>query len=200
VEHFQIERLDDIVPAIERIGRIACNPPLADQAVRRFDDALEAVRRRVAGLPRPRVLFVIGHERPLAAGPGTFIADLIELAGGVNAGSDVKGHQAWRNTGIEGLLVAAPDVLVCQAEPARQDAARAFYLRLADLPAARGKQVYVVTDPLWSIPGVHLADLAGRLADMIHPRASSTQPGQAGQRPAPSGPAPSRPAAGAGHD
>ena len=169
IEHFQIESLAEVAAAAERVARIVGEPEVGRRAADDFRARLESLRRRTRPLPKKRVLFVIGLDRPLVAGPGTFLAEMIDAAGGVNAGADVKGSGLWRNTGAEGILAARPDVLIVQAEPGREPAAREFYQKLADLPAARAGQVHVLSDQLWTIPGLHLADLAQRLAAMIHP-------------------------------
>jgi len=170
IEQFHIETLADIRAAIERIGQILGREDLARRGLRRFDAKLNAVSRSVAGLARPRVLFVTGADRPAVAGPGTFVHDLIELAGGVNAGTDIPGNTRWRETHVEAILAAAPEVLICQAHRADQvESVRAYWLGWENLPAARDRRVHVVTDRHWSIPSIRVADLAPKLAEMIHP-------------------------------
>jgi iron complex transport system substrate-binding protein len=170
VVQVQLEALNDLPAAMDRIGEVLDRADLAAKHKAAFAAKLDAVRRRVAGRPRPRVLFVMGTDRPVASGPGTFVSDLIELAGGVNAGADIPGQVRWRPTHIEAVLKAAPDVLICQVSSAEQaDAARGYWLKWRDLPAARAGRVYVVTDVHWSIPSTRLADLAPKLAEMIHP-------------------------------
>ncbi len=173
IEQFQIETLADIKAAIERIGRILGREDLARQGVQRFEAKLDAVSRPLAGLARPRVLFVTGTDRPAVAGPGTFIHELIGLAGGVNVGTEIPGKTRWRETHVEAILAAAPEVLICQARRADEvESVKAYWLGWENLPAARDKRVHVVTDRHWSIPSIRVADLAPKLAEMIHPGAA----------------------------
>ena len=165
----ELERLSDIPAAIERIGDIAGRPDLAAACRAAFDAKILLVRKRVAGLARPRVLFVMGTDRPTAAGSDNFVHDLIELAGGVNVGAEIPGATRWRRTHIDAIAKAAPDVLICQSLAQGAAAgARAYWLQWRDLPASAGGRIHVVTDPEWSIPSTHLADLAMDLAEMIH--------------------------------
>jgi iron complex transport system substrate-binding protein len=172
VEHFEIETLADAAEAVERLGRIAGREDVGRQARERFEARLEAVRRRVADRPRPRVMFVMGYDRPSTAGRGSFIEQLIELAGGANAaGYAVR----WPRTNAEAILRAQPEVLICQVDPGREDDARRYWQKLADLPAVRDGRVHVVTDPHWTIPSLRIADIAERLAALLHPEAATRE-------------------------
>jgi len=166
IEHFTIETLDDIASAIERIGRIVGRPDLGAERRRSFAVRLSAVRKRVIGLNRPRVMFVYGFKRPSTAGAGTFIDDMIVLAGGVNAAAERL--SGWRNVDIEQIIAARPDVLICLTDEASRDEATEFWHRLEDLPAAKAGRVYVVTDRNWTIPSTRSALYAQQLARMIH--------------------------------
>ncbi len=166
VIQLELERLADVPAAMARIGQVVAN-----ERRRAFTTQLDAVRQRVASLPKPRVLFVMGTDRPVAAGPESFIGDLIEVAGGVNAGADIPGRKPWRRTHIDAIVKAAPDVLICQnSEKGATERVRRYWLKWKDLPAALTGRVYVVNDPGWSIPSPRLADRADELADMVHAR------------------------------
>jgi ABC-type hemin transport system substrate-binding protein len=176
IEHFEIETLADIRRAVERIGRLVGKADLGRRRAERFQQQLEAVRRRARGRARPRVLFVIGYEKPAVAGKGTFIDDLVGLCGGVNAGDPGRPHKRWRTVDLEEILAAAPEVIVCQADPARREAARQYWLARGELPAARAGRVHVVTDSRWTIPSTFSAEIARRLAGLIHPPAGEGPP------------------------
>jgi len=169
IEKFEIETLKDILSAIDRIGQVLGKADVASRFKKGFLARLDAVRSRVRGLPRPRVLFTMGYGSPVVARDDNFIGDLIELAGGKNAGADIKGLQRWQKADIESVLVAAPEVLICQADPGREAKARQFWTAVRDLPAARDQRVFVVTDRRWTIASAHVAELAEKLSDMIHP-------------------------------
>jgi len=114
------------------------------------------------------MLFVIGTGRPWASRGGTFVGDLIEVVGGVNAGADLPGTNLWMPTDIDSIVAVAPDVIICQADDTSAEEARAYWLQWADLPAARNGRVIVVTDPEWSQPSTRLAALAADLAEQIY--------------------------------
>jgi len=168
IEHFTIETLGDVAEAIRRIGRLIGRAELGERHSRAFEARLQSVSRRVSLLPRPSVLFVIGYERPLTGGTGTFVDEMITLAGGANVAAE-QGYAGWKNLNRENILAMAPEVLICQTKPGREQAARDYWLGLNDLPAAKEGRIYTVTDDRWSIPSVWSADLAARLSMLIHP-------------------------------
>jgi len=183
VEQFEVATLADIRRAVRRLGEVAGRKDLADKTLQRFDGRLSAVRRSVAGRSRPRVLFVMGHRRPFAAREGTFLDELIEIAGGVNAGRDIPGRRTWESATLESILAARVDVLVCQVAPNEAKAARQAWVSLDGMPAARSGRIHIVTDNRWTIASTLLADRAEELRDMMHPGGDAA-PGQAARRPA----------------
>ena len=162
IEHFEIETLTDIASAMERIGQIAGRTELGSDRKEQFLAELESVRARA---PLPRVLFTDGHEPPLVAGKGTFIHQMVELAGGVNAAANYKG---WVNLNKEAIQAAAPDVLICRTDAGQEEAVKARWMGLPNLPAARTGRVYMVTDRDWTIPSARMAKLARRLSEMMY--------------------------------
>lgn len=89
------------------------------------------------------------------AGPGTFIGELLELAGGENVFSDLGVLYGPVNT--EAFLVREIDLLLA-AEGA------AVGLPQVAIPLRR-------VSPAMEIPGPHLADAALELARTLHPEA-----------------------------
>ena len=170
IVHFEIETLADIASAMEQIGRIAGREELGKARKEQFLDELASLRSRVPAGPPPRVLFTDGHEPPLVAGRGTFIHQMIELAGGVNAASRYKG---WTTLNKEVIQAAAPDVLICRTDAGREDAVKGRWMSLPELPAARTGRVYIVTERDWTIPSGRTAKMARKLFDMIHAKAAT---------------------------
>jgi iron complex transport system substrate-binding protein len=166
IEHFTIETLDDLAAAMERIGRIAGNAPVGLSAAAEFRAKLEAVRARVRDLPRRRVLFVTDFKTFGSAGRGTFIDQMIDAAGGTNVAAKYSG---WVTLTAESILLASPEVLICQVDAGGEAKALDYWRGLKDTPAARTGAIHVVTDRQWTIPTAAMADLAATLAQMIHP-------------------------------
>jgi iron complex transport system substrate-binding protein len=175
-----IESLSDIPAAMLKIGQELGCEKVARRKADAFNQAVLAVEQRVRLLPRKRTIFVMGTDRPTAAGEGTFVADMIAAAGGVNVGAAISGQTIWRPAQIEAVIAVRPDVLICQVSPGREEAAKTYWMQWKDIPAATAGQVYVVSDPDWSIPGPNLARLLPKLSAMIHGKpagaAATSQP------------------------
>jgi iron complex transport system substrate-binding protein len=108
-------------------------------------------------------MFVVGYEEPLGAGKGTFLDEMITLAGGKNVLAEhISG---WKKPSLEAIIDLAPEVIVCQCSPGREAAAVAYWKTvMAAQPAAR---VIAVTDTDWTLPAGHLADYTADLQQMI---------------------------------
>ncbi len=169
LEHFSIETLADIGTALRRMATIAGQPALGQQRAAAFEQGLELIRQQSATLERPRVLFVMGSEKPGTAGTGTFLHELIELAGGINAAAN---QQGWTTLNVEYVLAAQPDVLVCWTSERDAERDRDRWEALEDLPAAQTGRVHVITETSWTLPTPELLRHAGELQAMLHPQAT----------------------------
>ena len=87
-----IESLSDIPAAMIKIGQELGCEKAARQKAGAFNQDIQAVEQHVRILPRKRTIFLMGTDRPTAAGEGTFVADMIAAAGGVNVGAAVSGQ------------------------------------------------------------------------------------------------------------
>lgn len=78
------DRLADIFGMIALLGEMLALPDRAEELEGELRRELSEVRERVAGRPPVRTLFLLGGDPPWVAGPGTFIHELVEIAGGLN--------------------------------------------------------------------------------------------------------------------
>ena len=83
------DQIEDVRTIVHQMGKIMGRSEAADTLVADLDRQLADVRARVAGAERPRVAYVLGGTPPWVAGPGTFIADLLDVAGGENVFADL---------------------------------------------------------------------------------------------------------------
>ncbi len=171
---FKLHDISEILRAVDKIGELTRRAHLARRARAAFQQKLERVRLLVNGRSTKRVAFVLdsGAHQIMAAGPGTFIDDLIRAAGGTNAAKDLPGRQFWRKTDPESLLAARPHVLICQVDPSQPNATRRAlqqWSRYLNQPGIILERVEVVSDRRWTFPSTRVADLAEPMARIIHP-------------------------------
>lgn len=169
--------LPDVTATIRQVGRRVGHASQADDLAARIERDLDAVRRSVAGRPRPRTALIFAREEGslrgiYASGGIGFMHDLLETAGGTDVFTDIKRESLQATTEI--LLARAPDVIL-EVRPAanwtaeKLAAERAVWRTLSSLPAVRSGRVYLVADDRLSIPGPRLAEAAKMIAQVLHP-------------------------------
>jgi iron complex transport system substrate-binding protein len=160
--------LDDLRGAIRAIAAALGDPERGEALVARIDGELEAVRRRVAGLPSRRVLLVVGHRPLIVAGGGTLQDELLRIAGGTNVAADVG--QAFPQIATEVVVERAPDVIL-DAAMGTEEGGRDLFAPLTSVPAvANGRVVAIQPDALFRA-GPRVGEAAAALARVIHPDA-----------------------------
>ncbi len=162
--------VDGVLGSIRTVARLAGIPaagePLAESLQRRID----AVRARTAGLPedaRPAVFYEVWPDKLRTAGPGSFIHDLIELAGGRNVAADTG--QPYPEFSVESLVAADPAVIITPFEQTARDLAQGRRPGWQGIRAVREGRVVVVDQDLVSRPGPRLVDGLEAFARAIHP-------------------------------
>ncbi len=165
------ERLTDVRRTLRNLGTLLGRPEAADSMLAAIDAGLDSVRAAVAGLPRPEVLYLESHDPPLVVGSGTYIDDLLGVAGAHNVFADADAP--WPQVALEEIVRRQPDVIVLPSfNPDRPDTA---WLRTAPgwraLRAVRAGRVHVVPESRFSRPGPGVAAVARQLARLLHPDA-----------------------------
>jgi iron complex transport system substrate-binding protein len=167
--------MQEMLESVRIIGRETGRPDAAGALIARIQADLDDVRRRVAGLARKKVLFAfpmtVGSSRIMVAGRGTFVDELLTVAGAENAYPD---RANWPSIGPQQVVALAPDVVIINAAgddaPAdRIDGIRRAWQSLPSVPAVASGRVHVLTESYLTIPGPRVGQAARLLAETIHP-------------------------------
>jgi len=159
----------DMPRTLRDLGALTGHAADAARQLAALQGGLAAVRARVAGQRRPRVLVVVWPEPLYVAGRETFTHDLIEVAGGQNVAADARGYTTFP---LERVLAAAPEIIILPTHAASgtgDAAAVAYWSRWPTLPAVRDHRVFAIEDAIISRPGARLVQGAERLAALLHP-------------------------------
>lgn len=168
--------LADVTTTIQALGERIGNGGEARALTGRIEAQLAAVRRRVDGLPRPRVLVVFGRERLAlraiyASGGRGFVHDMVAVAGGDNVFADVTREAVQATTEL--ILARRPDlILELRADPLTEAEVRqeiATWAQLQGVPAVRNQRVHIVSDPRTVVPGPRVAEGVEVIAAVLHP-------------------------------
>jgi len=172
------DTMPELMETIQAIGRETHTGEASATLSAWIRENLEAVRRRVQGRTRPKVLvafpMTVGSAQMMVAGRGTFIDELIGVAGGENAYPAVA---EWPTVTPAKVIAMAPDVVIINAvggdaAPDRVQAIQRAWQQWATVPAVRKARVHVLTAPFLTIPGPRVGMAAECLADLIHPDAA----------------------------
>jgi len=159
--------LEEVLGSVLRIGAAVGRDAEAHALVAGLRRRLDVVRRRVVGLPRPRVVVLEWTDPPYT--PGHWLPDMVETAGG----ECVLGRAGERSVRVawEDVAAARPEVVV--VAPCGYDAAgaatQAEALSAAGLLPAGARVLPVDADGLWARPGPRLVDGVEELAAFLHP-------------------------------
>ena len=169
------ETLDEVYADIGLVGELLGADPEAEALVTDMRDRVDAIVAAVDGVERPATLYEVFYAEgsTYTAGEGSFLAALIELAGGEPVTGDAQGLIA-----TEDLVAADPELILlgtASYDPGLADAEAALAAvgarpGWAELAAVRdGAVVPYLDDILTTRPGPRIVDGLEALARAIHP-------------------------------
>lgn len=165
---FAPQKLTEIYDCIERMGRITGAENAAHTVVAEMRRKVASVTAAVAKAPnRPLVFYEVWPDPLFTAGPGSFIDELINLAGGSNIAADAK--TAWPVLSMETVIVRNPDVILTPFARAESVISGKNKASWANIKAVRQNRVYQVDQDIISRPGPRLADGLMTIAKLLHP-------------------------------
>ena len=159
--------LDEVLESVLTLGAATGHAEEASALVASLHDRLDAVRLRVAGRDRPRVVVLEWTDPPYA--PGHWLPEMVVAAGGepvLGAAGEKSVRTTW-----DAVHAARPDVIVCA--PCGYDRAGAqaqadSLVSAGVLPT--GTPVHAVdANGSWARPGPRLVDGVEELAAILHP-------------------------------
>lgn len=163
--------IEDVLGHIQALGRMLGRAEAADALAQDMRRRIAEVKARTESRPRPRLLYVLNSEPLITVGPGSFIHQLIELAGGTNVA-----HRAtvpYPRLSMEEVIHQDPEILlfpVAKTE-AVSEAEQQAWRRWASLTAVKRGQFRQIPSDLLNRPGPRVVDALEALARIIHPDA-----------------------------
>ncbi|MFQ5789519.1 MAG: ABC transporter substrate-binding protein [Acidobacteriota bacterium] len=178
------QSLSDVYDAIEAIGEAVGSREEGERLARQTRMELEAIGRRAKGLARPRVLCVVdripGTLRDLyVATGGSFLAELIEIAGGEPITPPAA--MSYARVTMEAVVSLDPDVILdvvqalhapvtlLPAQGSLTEDPLAVWGELAQVRAVRDGRVHPLRDTTLIHPSQLVVQTARRIARALHP-------------------------------
>ena len=168
--------VEDIFGHLTTIGRMLDRSAAANDLTMSLRRQLAELKTRVEGVPPVRVLYVLNSQPLITVGPGSFIDQLITMAGGINvaAGSGMP----YPRLSMEVVLQQDPEVLLFPVgktegiSVAEQEAWRQWPTITA---VSRGRLHQIPAD-LLNRPGPRIVQALEILADTLHPELTAHRP------------------------
>ncbi len=163
------QTVEDIFSHMQTIGRIVERQAEAAALVMELRQQLAAIKQRVQGRPPVRVLYVLNSQPLITPGPGSFIDQLIALAGGINVAA--KSVSPYPRLSMETVLLEDPEVLIFPvgATEGISEGEQLAWKRWSGLSAIKQGRMYQIPADLLNRPGPRIVQGLERLATLLHP-------------------------------
>jgi iron complex transport system substrate-binding protein len=174
----EINTLEDIWTAIHTIGQTLRAEERASSLIQKIKDDLRVIKDKIHDHPPKKVFLTLGHTPGdltglMTTGPGTFMHELVSVAGGANIFSDASG--LYPQISKESLVKRQPEVII-EAIPGgipkeKLRLLKKDWTQLPMLPAVKSGNIHYLTEDFLLIPGVRIAQTVRRFAEIFHPEA-----------------------------
>jgi len=158
------EILDDIL----LVGRITGEEENATALVANMTQRMEEIKNKTRDVKRPTVAHVTWHDPIWVAGSGTVQDEVIEIAGGENAFSDIKD---WGTVSLEEFIDRNPDVIIVSVGHGVVGMQSYEYIvseeRLKVVDAVKNERVYTINADVISRAGPRIVDATETVYESI---------------------------------
>jgi len=161
-----------VLESIRLVGKATGTEKEAEALVAQMQERADKVAQAVKDRPRPRVYWELDPTL-WTAGPGSFVQDLIERAGGENIAANAE--MAWVQLSAEAVIAADPEVIFLADHPWGESAetvkARAGWEKISAVVHGRIVELTQEQGDIVSRPGPRVIDALEMIARALHPDA-----------------------------
>ena len=171
--------LPGVFSTTRQISAAAAVPERGEALVRDIQSALDRIRTAVAAKPARRVLIVVGRRTGtlsdmIAVGPGSYLHDLIGIAGGENVLGSVA--LEYPRISMETVISLKPDVIIDVGEMGetpedserRRTVTETLWAKQRLVAAVRAGGVHATNDEAFVVPGPRVVEVARAMALWFH--------------------------------
>jgi len=161
--------IEDVLSHIQTLGRMLDRGVAANQVAVDMRRRIDEIRVRLNGVSPLRSLYVINSQPLITVGPGSFIHQLIELAGGINIAAGATAPYPRLN--MEAVIKEDPEVIVFPSGNAEgiPESDQQLWRRWNMLSAVRQERMYTISSNLLNRPGPRIVQGVEQLAKILHP-------------------------------
>ncbi|HKO33120.1 MAG TPA: ABC transporter substrate-binding protein [Candidatus Limnocylindria bacterium] len=165
---FEVQDTTDAYRVVSVMGKALGRQAAGDRLMDSLRASLKETASIAAKRSRRRVFYVVYNDPPMTAGPGTFIDQLLDIAGADNVFSDATSK--WPTVSLEEVVKRDPDIVVLpvgemSAQVGDRLKATAGW---RDLRAVKNNCLALIDADLVNRPGTNVAVAARRLEVLLH--------------------------------
>lgn len=165
--------LHEVFNNIILVGKATGKLIEAQKLVQRLEARVNAIVEKIKTLPKVKVYYEIWFDPIWTTGPGTFIDELISLAGGINVFGDAKSMGVI--VSYEDVVNRNPDVIVLPDTYMKEFSISKEQVisrpGWSAINAVKNDKIYFIDEDIVVRPGPRLVDGLEVLARLIHPEA-----------------------------
>ena len=180
IEKLQAASLNVLVVDPQTVSDVAKTATLLGKAVgadgealgRSIEQRVDAVKTKAAtATTKPRVYHEIDASDPakiFTVGPGSYINDLIDIAGGTNVAA--RAASAYPQLSAEEILRSDPEVIVLAADAYASKPADVISRQgWSIIAAVKNNRIFTIDPNLINRPGPRVGEAAETYAKLVHP-------------------------------
>jgi len=160
-----------VMTSIRNIGEVTFSQLVAQKVIAAMKEKIQLIQEKGQRRPRPRVLHVMAYDPLISSGKGTFVDDLIRIAGGANIAESARGKHPRYS--MEEVIAQDPQVIILSSMKSKDPLTdqRQWWDQWKEISAVRSGSIYVIDADLILRPSPRIVDGLGEIARAIHPEA-----------------------------
>jgi iron complex transport system substrate-binding protein len=157
--------IEEVMSTLLYLGKITGHAQPARAVVKKMRERLKKVIQKANAAPPARLVVIIGNNPLVLAGPGTFIDDIVAVAGGKNLAAEAR--VAWPQYSLEMLVKQDPEVIIV-AKSVVNDEKEIYNDRCwQSIRAVKNNRVFLIDADLISRPGSRLVEAVEAIANFL---------------------------------
>ncbi len=148
------------------VGEALGKAPQATELVARLKRQLNQLKNQARKFSKVKVFFQLSLRPLFTCGQGSYLNELIELAGGINIASDIS--IPYPALSLEKVVAEAPQVIILCLMQEDVKQALKFWQRFPEIPAVKQHHIYAVNPDIFARPSPRIIRALEILIDLLH--------------------------------
>ena len=167
------QNVEGIFVHIQTLGRIVGHSSKADTVAMQLRQQVSVIQQRIKGMAPVRMLYVLNSQPLITVGPGSFIDQVIRMAGGGNVAA--KSATPYPRLSMEAVLQEDPEVLVFPVGKAEgiSESEQQTWRQWFTMTAVKQGRLHQISADWLNRPGPRIARGLAALAEILHPDSPS---------------------------